>query len=169
MVPHVVVRTLLGLIRQHCVFILKHVYSNSTAPLPLSDDTPLPSGLNITFLQCLNCTIGQSFPIVDPPPSSSLSSSEISGITMGALAGFFLLVLFLVRCCSRCCGNHQNRKGRMGSDKFSGGYPCSDMSLKSGAMQWGCGGHMHMLSKTDWQLSDSPIPPRHHPTRFCQC
>jgi hypothetical protein len=36
---------------------------------PNAVDTPLPSGLNMTFLDCLNQTIGASAPIIDAAPS----------------------------------------------------------------------------------------------------
>ena len=41
--------------------------SNDTDAL----DTPLPSGLNMTFLDCLNQTIGASAPIEDNDANSS--------------------------------------------------------------------------------------------------
>lgn len=42
---------------------------NNTAPLPPSADTTLPLGTNLTFLKCLNETIGASVPIMDAEPS----------------------------------------------------------------------------------------------------
>ncbi|EPQ57748.1 hypothetical protein GLOTRDRAFT_9905, partial [Gloeophyllum trabeum ATCC 11539] len=40
--------------------------SNDTSPPPLSSATPLPAGLNMTFLTCLNTTIAASLPLMDP-------------------------------------------------------------------------------------------------------
>ncbi|KDQ51590.1 hypothetical protein JAAARDRAFT_62468 [Jaapia argillacea MUCL 33604] len=48
--------------------------SNDSLSPPLSDDTPLPTDLNTTYLSCLNKTIGASVPLVDPPykPSAAM-------------------------------------------------------------------------------------------------
>ncbi len=47
----------------------------------------------------------------------------------------------------------------MGSERRSGGYPFSDITLNSGRMQPGWGGQMYLPSQTGRQLSDSPILP----------
>ncbi|KDQ56137.1 hypothetical protein JAAARDRAFT_195341 [Jaapia argillacea MUCL 33604] len=49
--------------------------SNDTAPPPLDADSPLPSGLNISLLTCLNTTIGASIPLVDPLPLTTMWDS----------------------------------------------------------------------------------------------
>lgn len=64
--------------------------SNSSAPVPLSQDTPLPSGLNTTFLQCLNTTIAASVPLVDNP-SHKLPAGEIVQLVFYGIAGLFIL------------------------------------------------------------------------------
>ncbi|KDQ50248.1 hypothetical protein JAAARDRAFT_211840 [Jaapia argillacea MUCL 33604] len=66
--------------------------SNNTAPLPLSADTPLPNGLNMTFLSCLNMTIGASIPLVDPPRSYQYRRGILIGIILAAIVGFLFFV-----------------------------------------------------------------------------
>lgn len=74
---------------------------NSTAPWPLSQDSPLPAGLNETFLACVNATVGASVPLMDVA-SHKLSASQIAYYVMGSIVGFFIVAAFLeslIRCC----------------------------------------------------------------------
>lgn len=52
--------------------------SDSSPALPLSADTPLPSGLNTTFLECVNATVGASVPLVDLPSKPNHLGAEIA-------------------------------------------------------------------------------------------
>lgn len=72
--------------------------SNSSAPNTLTD-TPLPSGLNMTFLQCVNLTIGASVPLVEPQ-SHKLSSAAIGGIVSGSIIGIIVLLFAYAWCAS---------------------------------------------------------------------
>lgn len=68
--------------------------SLSSGPLPTSMDTPLPQGLNSTFLQCINATIGASVPLL-APPKTGLSGGAIAGIVLGSIFGAILLISLL--------------------------------------------------------------------------
>ncbi|KDQ56804.1 hypothetical protein JAAARDRAFT_194760 [Jaapia argillacea MUCL 33604] len=70
--------------------------SNSTPVLPPSADTPLPPGLNQTWLQCINTTIGASLPLVDPPPKPDVIKivSLVSGVT---IIGITLILVLVVK------------------------------------------------------------------------
>lgn len=76
--------------------------SNTTASLPLSDDSPLPAGLNGTFLECINSTIGGSVPLADPPAGRHFSSDQIFGISLAAIAASLICAYLVVRIRS-CC------------------------------------------------------------------
>lgn len=74
---------------------------NNTAPWPLSQDSPLPAGLNETFLVCVNTTVGASVPLMDVA-SHKLSASQIAYYVLGSIVGFFIVTGFLgslLRCC----------------------------------------------------------------------
>lgn len=60
--------------------------SNSSAPVPLDQDTPLPTGLNTTFLACVNTTIGASVPLMDVE-KHGLSSGTIGLIVFFSIVG----------------------------------------------------------------------------------
>ncbi|KDQ56798.1 hypothetical protein JAAARDRAFT_70481 [Jaapia argillacea MUCL 33604] len=76
--------------------------SNTSLPLPLSDDTPLPSGLNHTYLTCLNTTIGASVPLVDPPwkPSAGqiveIIFQGLAALIAAAVLFYYLWLIFVV-------------------------------------------------------------------------
>jgi hypothetical protein len=57
---------------------------NNTAP-PVMADTPLPTSLNTTFLQCVNATTAFALPVVNAP--HRLSPSDIAAIVFGLLIG----------------------------------------------------------------------------------
>ncbi|KZV98189.1 hypothetical protein EXIGLDRAFT_746693 [Exidia glandulosa HHB12029] len=64
--------------------------------------TPLPSGIDQTFLQCLNATIGASVPLVDPNVAATTSSSPVGGALVavpmvGSLWVVALSILLLLR------------------------------------------------------------------------
>ncbi|KAL5511199.1 hypothetical protein ACEPAH_4414 [Sanghuangporus vaninii] len=73
--------------------------SNNSKPVEMAD-TPLPSGLNMTFLSCVNYTVGASVPLVEPP-KKGLSSGQIATIVAASIAGLFLLITTF--CCLRGC------------------------------------------------------------------
>ncbi|EJD02358.1 uncharacterized protein FOMMEDRAFT_147352 [Fomitiporia mediterranea MF3/22] len=74
--------------------------SNSSLP-PQMADTPLPSGLNMTFLECVNATVGQSVPLVDVPAKKKLSPEAIIGIIFAGVCGI-VLVYFTIKACCKC-------------------------------------------------------------------
>ncbi|EJD02359.1 uncharacterized protein FOMMEDRAFT_134904 [Fomitiporia mediterranea MF3/22] len=78
--------------------------SNTSAPAQIAD-TPLPSGLNQTFLQCVNSTIAASVPLVDIS-KKKLSTAAITGIVLGSVLGFIVLLCFG----SWCIGKRRSRK-----------------------------------------------------------
>ncbi|CAE6534365.1 unnamed protein product [Rhizoctonia solani] len=55
---------------------------NSTAAPPPSADTPLPTGTNTTFLNCLNETIGGSVPIMDAAPGTLRATTGLNVVGM---------------------------------------------------------------------------------------
>jgi hypothetical protein len=70
---------------------------NSTAP-PVLVDTPLPTGLNMTFLSCVNATIGLSIPLIEI--DSNLAGREakrtlIIVLSIGGAALFLLAAICL--------------------------------------------------------------------------
>ncbi|KZT23915.1 hypothetical protein NEOLEDRAFT_506176 [Neolentinus lepideus HHB14362 ss-1] len=77
--------------------------SNHTNPPALSSATPLPSGLNMTFLTCINTTIAASVPLVDPPAKKHLSQLAIFGIINAAVFVVVILGVCLAGCVSRGC------------------------------------------------------------------
>ena len=68
--------------------------SNTTAPLPLSSDAPLPTGLNLTLLSCINATIGESVPLLET--GSGLTPATIAIIAVASTVGFVLIVYAIV-------------------------------------------------------------------------
>ena len=83
--------------------------NNNTAPLPLSQDTPLPAGLNDTFLVCVNTTIGASVPLEDVV-SHKLTGQQIAEIVGLSIQG--LIILLGIICClaSCCCSKRKSKK-----------------------------------------------------------
>lgn len=84
-------------------------YNNSAASHPFDGDadTPLPTDVNIEFLNCLNTTIGKALPLVDYYPSShQLSTGAIVGAVISAIAGLVLLLCVVIFVCRR---NRSNR------------------------------------------------------------
>lgn len=82
---------------------------NNTAPLPLSQDSPLPAGLNDTFLVCVNTTVGASVPLMDvgnPGPSGRLIGEVVGGTMLG-------FVVFLCCLCACCRTERKPRKAEM--------------------------------------------------------
>lgn len=75
---------------------------NSTL-IPLSEDTPLPSYVvNSTFLACLNDTIAQNLPLIEPRHHHLSAGAETGIIFVGSLVGVALLMFC---CCRWCCDN----------------------------------------------------------------
>lgn len=64
--------------------------SNSSAP-PLDQDIPLPTGLNTTFLFCVNTTIGASVPLMDAT-KHGLSGGIIAMIVILSIAGALSII-----------------------------------------------------------------------------
>jgi hypothetical protein len=82
---------------------------NNTAPPPLSSDTPLPSGLNTTFLSCLNRTIGDALPLVDYSHGHKLSSGEIAGIVIGSISAAISIAFIASYLIHKCVRQHHER------------------------------------------------------------
>ncbi|KAL5529661.1 hypothetical protein ACEPAG_5646 [Sanghuangporus baumii] len=82
--------------------------SNNSKPVEMAD-TSLPSGLNMTFLSCVNNTIGASVPLVETP-KRGLSSGLIASIVGASISGLFVLVIAF--CCLRGClkGSRKEKK-----------------------------------------------------------
>jgi hypothetical protein len=68
---------------------------NNTGPAVLAD-TPLPTGLNMTFLACLNATIGFSVPLIEADMHRGLSKGALAGIIIGSIFGGILLLVGLI-------------------------------------------------------------------------
>ncbi|CAE6491156.1 unnamed protein product [Rhizoctonia solani] len=64
---------------------------NSTEAPPPSADTPLPTGTNTTFLNCLNETIGASVPIMDAAPGTLRATAGLNAV------GMLWLVIWLLK------------------------------------------------------------------------
>lgn len=76
--------------------------SNTSAPQILAD-APLPLSLNMTFLACVNATVGASVPLIDHEPAA-LAAWHIALIVLGGVAGVLITVLYLiVQGCECCC------------------------------------------------------------------
>ncbi|THH04458.1 hypothetical protein EW145_g5509 [Phellinidium pouzarii] len=86
--------------------------SNTSAPDSIAD-TPLPSNLNNTFLQCVNFTTGASVPLVDVT-SNALTGTLIGLIVVFSLFGGLSLLVCMCICCSRCCSGRSERKPKKG-------------------------------------------------------
>jgi hypothetical protein len=65
---------------------------NNTAP-PVLVDTPLPTGLNMTFLACLNVTTGFSVPLIKVNPPKHFSKGVLAGIILGSIFGTIIYLL----------------------------------------------------------------------------
>jgi hypothetical protein len=59
------------------------------------EDAPLPDNLNQTLLGCVNVTIGESIPLVDPD-SGALSLAPCQSLLTGVLAIYMLLHSFVL-------------------------------------------------------------------------
>lgn len=70
--------------------------ASNTSSLSQILDTTLPPMLNMTFLECLNATIGSSIPLVDPLSKPGLSAGAIAGIVIGSVFGFIVLIALWV-------------------------------------------------------------------------
>lgn len=92
--------------------------SPSIPALPLSDDTPLPSTLNRTFLECLNQTIGAAVPLINNDTSKHLTITEISEIATFAVFGLAILLFVLWSCLYCCCHWRKSIKTKPKSQKF---------------------------------------------------
>jgi hypothetical protein len=76
--------------------LISNMKDERTAPPPPSADTPLPSWVNRTFLDCVNKTVGESLPLVEPPHKRKLSSGAIAGIVIGSMVGAILIFIAVV-------------------------------------------------------------------------
>ncbi|TDL21056.1 hypothetical protein BD410DRAFT_724799 [Rickenella mellea] len=77
---------------------LANMPTNSTSTSALLSDTPLPTDIDSAFLSCLNATIGESAPLVNPP--HGLSGRTIAGAVVGSVVGFAVLLLLYRICCA---------------------------------------------------------------------
>ena len=105
--------------------------SNTSAPIPLSDDTPLPSNLNRTFLACVNTTVGASVPLIDNPKRHGLTQAQKGGIIAGSICGFF--VFFFLACfLFGCYEDHRIKKRKHEAVKRSvSSNPTNDKPLNN--------------------------------------
>lgn len=103
--------------------------NNDTAPWPLSQDSPLPAGLNNTFLVCVNTTIGASVPLIDVE-SHKLSAGQIIEIVGLSIQG--IIVLSCILCwISSCCRKRRERKDKKTTPSNSSiEHIAEDLSLK---------------------------------------
>ncbi|KAG8815366.1 hypothetical protein FRC17_000736 [Serendipita sp. 399] len=97
---------------------------NNTFALPSSnprtthdwaDSSPLPTNISrSSFLRCINSTIGDALPIIQPPksPKKGLSSGELVGVIFSAIIGFFVVWAIMHRLwtCCKTWINSRNRK-----------------------------------------------------------
>jgi hypothetical protein len=74
---------------------LNQLKDNNTG-LAVLADTPLPTGLNMTFLACLNATIGFSVPLIEADIHRGLSKGALAGIIIGSIFGGILLLVGLI-------------------------------------------------------------------------
>lgn len=81
---------------------------NNTAPWPLSLDSPLPTGLNETFLVCVNTTVGASVPLMDIE-SRKFSAAQIAYSILGSIAGFLTVAWVLVWLIRSCVKRRRRR------------------------------------------------------------
>jgi hypothetical protein len=67
--------------------------SNDSAPPPLSENTPLPGGINTTLFVCINATIAATVPLLDTDSGKhGLSTANIIEIVIGSVVGVLLLL-----------------------------------------------------------------------------
>jgi len=64
--------------------------SNSSTDYTRLPDTPLPEGLNMTFMNCVNYTIGESVPLMDKP-TPILGVQDIIQIVIWGLQALILI------------------------------------------------------------------------------
>lgn len=78
--------------------------SNSSAPPPLSEDTPVPPGTNRTFLACLNSTIATNLPLPETDSGShQWTSDRIQNLFGLSIIGVgVLMVLWVILSECRC-------------------------------------------------------------------
>ncbi|KLO06146.1 hypothetical protein SCHPADRAFT_946334 [Schizopora paradoxa] len=65
--------------------------SNSSTDYTRLPDTPLPDGLNTTFLSCVNYTVGESVPLLDGP--THLSALDIVQIVIWSFQALILIAI----------------------------------------------------------------------------
>jgi len=88
--------------------------SNTSAETPASADTPLPSGLNMTLLACLNGTIAASVPLLDVNGGKQGLPAFLIVLIVLPATGVILAAFLLWFCRCRlpwCCRN----KNQLGS------------------------------------------------------
>ncbi|KZV67556.1 hypothetical protein PENSPDRAFT_611228 [Peniophora sp. CONT] len=72
-------------------------YNNTIAlsSMPNATANPIPAGVDLTLLTCLNVTIGAAIPLVDAPKKHKLSGGKIAGIIVGSIAGALVLLIII--------------------------------------------------------------------------
>lgn len=85
--------------------------SNSTTNFTRLGDTPLPTNLNMTFLNCVNYTTGASVPLMDPT-SNKLNAAQITGIVVGGIFVAFAAVLFGMMGLEKCNDWRKRRRSQ---------------------------------------------------------
>jgi len=94
--------------------------SNSSTDFTRLADTPLPEGLNMTFLECVNYTTGASVPLLDNPPPI-LDPLQISQIVVwGLFAVVIIGAIVILGCMSlweACVSRWKQWKAKRGAKK----------------------------------------------------
>lgn len=90
--------------------------SNDSSPAQVAN-TPLPSVLNMTFLECVNSTTGASVPLVDVSSKKRFSGAEIFGLVLAGIFGLFLLCCFFFCCCD--CRKSGKKKQKRQEEKYN--------------------------------------------------
>lgn len=91
--------------------------SNSSGPNTLVD-TPFPTNINMTLLQCINATVGASVPLVDAP-GHKLSVGAIGGIVISSLIFSVFLLFLCCYCCELCNRCKRRRKAKQKARKLA--------------------------------------------------
>jgi hypothetical protein len=92
--------------------------SNSSAASPVSTDTPLPAGLNMTLLTCINNTVAASLPLIDTDSGKhGLTEEQIEWIAVSSIMGLFIIALLLKYCIGWCTRQRKQTCPLSGSQK----------------------------------------------------
>jgi hypothetical protein len=88
--------------------LISNMKDEHTAPPPLSADTPLPGWVNRTFLDCVNKTIGEALPLVDPS-KHKLNGGQIAGIVIGSVFGAIFISIAIYLLVAHCWDKRKHK------------------------------------------------------------